>query len=721
MHSIYFCSWYDTIRAMLPSGFFYNLIFSFRINEKNIKMLDEKEKEIFLKLKEIKTKTKLNFKIKELQTDDRFKEIIRSLINKNFLVSVNENKRKILNKDVFMLKISEKFNPNLKLTAKQQKLLDCIKTYKEISLKKACYLCGVTSVVAKNLLKLGAVDSFEKHDYRMPYKDVKITSNLQDISLTEEQNQVKNGILDLIKSSSFKIALLHGVTGSGKTQIFLKLIHYVIAKGKDVILLVPEISITTQIVSFFQSFFGDLVAVLHSGILKSEQMDEYLRILKGKAKLIIGTRSAVFAPCKNLGLVVMDEEEGSCYKSSDMSPRYDAKDVAKYRCYLSKSVLVLASATPSIVSSYFADRGVYKKFNLKHRYSDVGLPKVFVVNMLKAKSSPVDGISNFLFKELVVNFNNKEQSIIFLNRRGYNLNAFCVDCGSGVKCNNCSAFMVYHKINNSFMCHYCGAVQENIQFCSNCHGNRLIFCGQGTQNLEDHIKEKIEGVRVLRLDSDTIFSRSDLEKKIKQFENKEYDILIGTQIVARGLNFLNVTLVGVFSIDGALYGSDFKSSERVFSLLTQVIGRSGRGNKKGRAIIQTYNPENKIISWAAKQNYDVFYQNEIIERKEFFCPPFCDLCIVNFTGFDERKILTCAREFILNCKTKADFKIPFKLLGISTPYIEMLNKKHRRRIIIKCKNSSKFREWIKSIFLEVFSSKKFSGIRANIDINGDII
>lgn len=341
--------------------------------------------------------------------------------------------------------------------------------------------------------------------------------------------------------------------------------------------------------------------------------------------------------------------------------------------------------------------------------------------MKKAKMSNIEGVSSYFLKELLINLKNKEQSIIFLNRRGFYLNVFCLNCSCGISCENCSSFLVFHKANKSFMCHHCGLTKKELKICPNCGSNRLIFCGQGIQKIEDAIKKNIKGARVLRLDADTVFTRFDLEKKIKQFENREYDILIGTQIVAKGLNFLNVTLVGVFSIDGILFGSDFKSSERAFSLLTQVIGRSGRAQKKGRAIIQTFNPSNKIISWAAKQNYDVFYENEILERKEFFYPPFCDLCVVNFVGKNEKKLLDCAKEFILECKKKSNSLIPFKLLGISTPFVEMVNKKHRKRIIIKCKNSLKFREWIKSVALKIFSSKKFLNVSGNIDINSDVL
>ena len=722
VHSRCFCSWFSIVKAILPNGLFYRFNEFWELCKTNENVLTKEEEELFLKLKQIKSKKELNEKIKTNFLNG-FNEIFEGLVKKKVIVKRNASKRKILNKNIVMVAVDEKFTKKVKLTKKQELLFNFIKLKGEISLKKACYFCGVSDVVAKNLNKIGLVKFFEKQNLNEEniFKNFEKLKSVEDIILNREQTAAFEGILSLLKGETFEVALLKGVTGSGKTQVFLKLIDCVIKKGKECILLVPEISLTTQLIKFFSSFFGDCVAVLHSGISASEQLNEFLKIFNGKAKLVIGTRSAVFAPCKNLGLVIMDEEEGSCFKSSEMDPKYDAKDVAKFRCFRNNCVLLLSSATPSVTTNYLASRKIYKKFVINKRYNETNLPKVFVVNMLKAKMSSVPGISSYLFKELVKNFNNKEQSIIFLNRRGYFLNVFCLECGSALKCENCSAFMVYHKANKTFMCHYCGAIKKNFKVCENCGSEKLVFSGQGTQKLEDYIKENISSAKVLRLDTDTTFTRFELEEKIKKFEEGFYDILIGTQIVAKGLNFPNVTLVGVFSVDGVLFGTDFKSSERAFSLLTQVIGRSGRAKKSGRAIIQTYNPFNKIIAWAAKQDYDLFYENEIMERKEFLCPPFCDLCVVNFIGSDEEKLVICAKKFVLECKKKADFKIPFKMLGIFTPYISMVNKKYRKRIIIKCRNNSKFREWIRNVSLNVFSSREFIRVRANIDMNGEII
>lgn len=721
MHSNYFCSWFETVRSILPNGFFYSLNSIYKIQDVEIDLLNEYEKEFYFYLKQIKNKKDFNKKINEFCFNKDKKKLVDSLLEKKVLVKEEKAKRKIVNRDVLMVKAKVSYSEKFKLTEKQRKLFKYIEKEGEISLKKACYVCGVTSVVAKNLFKLGLVEIFEKHIYKNPYKDVRKTRDVTEIILNSEQKAAKNGILKFIEEKKFKACLLKGVTGSGKTQVFLKLIDFVIQKDKECIFLVPEISLTAQLISYFQSFFGEKVAVLHSGLSLGQQMDEYLRIFNGDAKLIVGTRSAVFAPCKNLGLIVMDEEDGSCYKNSDMSPRYHARDIAKFRCFKNSCVLVFSSATPLVETNYSALNGRYEKFILSKRYGVSNLPKVFVVNLNKAKMSKIPLISQYLYDGILKNLERKEQTILFLNRRGYNLNVFCLDCKEPVKCFNCSALMVFHKVNGCFICHHCGFIKKDVRTCSFCKSDRLVYCGQGTQHIEENIKKNIENIKILRLDADSTFSREEFELKIKMFAKGEYDLLLGTQLVAKGFNFLNVTLVGVVLIDGILFGADFKSHERAFSLLTQVVGRSGRSKKKGRAIIQTFNPENKIISWAAKQNYDLFYKNEILERKEFLCPPFCDIYIINFSGKDRNKLLICAKEFIEECRKNATKDLPFIILGISTPYIEMLNKRFRKRILIKCKNTKQFRNWMRRISTRVFSSRNFLNVRTNIDINGDIL
>ena len=720
LRSTCFCTWYEAIRTVLPSGLF------FRINEcwnfNFIEGLDYSQDEIdvILRLKKLSDLKSINKAIEKFINEGNAKTI-QSLKKKGVLFQFGDSRRKICDKRISMVRALNSQSFDGKLTAKQNKLLNFIEESGSVSVKEACYICGVTEIVLKNLLKYGLVEIFERETYRNPYKNVKITKSVDDILLTKKQQEAANGLIGLMDSNKACVSLLRGVTGSGKTQVFLKLIKHTLDKGKHCILMVPEISLTPQILSFFQSLFGDNVAVFHSAISMAEQLDEYKRISRGEANVVIGTRSAVFAPCKNLGLIIMDEEGEHTYKSSDLNPRYHARDVAKYRCFKSSSMLLLASATPSIETQYYAKIGKYHEFVLDQRYGNAKLPEVMIVDLKKAQTSQVAGVSEMLAEELLKNIENGEQSILLLNRRGYNSSAVCIDCGWVAHCPNCTAPMTYHKANDSLMCHYCGHIQGKIENCPICGQDHILYQGHGTQKIEEELKRTFFKARVLRLDADSTFTRKVLEDKIKSFENGEYDILIGTQIVAKGLNFPNVTLVGVLFLDSMLYGADFRCHEQLFSLLTQVVGRSGRGDKVGRAIIQTYKPDNQTILQAAKQDYEMFYRDEILERKSFFCPPFCDLCMINFSGLEEVKVQKCAEEVVKLCKKFADENVPIRLLGIATPYFSRLNKRYRRRIIIKCHNTPNFRAWMRKVIGEALDFNLFSKIRVNIDINGDII
>lgn len=720
VHSTCFCTWYEAIRSVLPSGLFFKISEYWNLKYKDSEIYTSEELELLKELSRFKSIQKINDYVEKIISCGNT-NVIKSLQNKGVLFKSNSNRRKIKDKTIAMVKATNINSAEIHMTNKQRKLFDFIKSSGIVSIKEACYYCGVTEVVLKNLIKANLVSICECETYRNPYKNVKKTRSVNQIVLTDSQSKVMDGLMELLNKNMALVSLLRGVTGSGKTQIFLKLIYYTLKKDKQCIFMVPEISLTPQMLSFFQSFFGNKIAVVHSALSKAEQLDEYKRIRRGEAKLVIGTRSAVFAPCEKLGLIIMDEEGESTYKSSDMSPRYHARDVAKYRCLKSSAMLLLASATPSIETQYFAKTGKYSEFVLNKRYNNAKLPKVLIVDLKNSPNSPISGVRMKLFNELNKNLENNEQSILLLNRRGYNSSAICVDCGWEFKCPNCSAFMTYHSLNDSFMCHYCGYIHEKIKTCPSCGNKHIFYNGHGTQKVENDLAKVFPNANILRLDTDSIFNRLDLEEKIKHFEEEKYDILIGTQMVAKGLNFPNVTLVGVLSVDNMLYGADFRCHEQMFSLLTQVVGRSGRGDKEGRAIIQTYNPDNQTILQAAKQDYAAFYRDEIVERKDFFCPPFCDLCIVNFSGVDHEIVMKCARKFIDECRKYATNKVPLQVLGISTPYLEKLNNHYRKRVIIKCKNGANFRRWIRPIAIKVFSSSMFSRIRCNIDMNGEII
>ncbi len=720
MQKTCFCTWFEAIKCIIPSGLFYDIIENWNFKYLDDSTYSEKELVILDKLKAMSSSKNVDKYIKTLIANGQG-GVVKLLEQRGVLFKSKNTRRKILDKKISMVKAKISDLSVYKLTKKQKLLLEFIKKSGVISAKKACYSCGVTDAVLKNLINMNLVEICQQEIYRNPYKNAVETKLVDDIILNEAQKKIVAGLVDLLEKKAASVALLRGVTGSGKTIVFLKLIDHVFKLNKQCILMVPEISLTPQMVSFFQSFFGEKVAVIHSSLTKAEKLDEHKRILRGEAQLVIGTRSAVFAPCENLGLIIMDEEGEQSYKSSEMAPRYHARDVARYRCFRSCAVLLLASATPSIQTQYFAKIGKYKEFVLNNRYKKAQLPEVLLVDLKKSDMSPIPGMSLKLFNELEKNLQNNEQSILLLNRRGYSSSAVCLDCGQKIRCRNCSAPMTYHNSNDSLMCHYCGYIQSKLKICPYCDEKHILYQGQGTQKIELDISANFPGVRVLRLDADSVFTRLDLEKKIQDFQEQKYEILVGTQMVAKGLNFPNVTLVGVLAIDNMLCSADFRCHERMFSLLTQIVGRSGRGDKLGRAIIQTYNPADQTILQAAKQNFENFYRDEIIERESFFCPPFCDLCVVNFSGLDQKKVMECARKFVNACKKYATPAVPIQLLGISTPYLEILNKRYRKRIIIKCKNNNKFRNWIRPIAIEVFSFGNFFKIRCNIDMNGEIM
>ncbi len=725
LHNNYFCSWFEAIRTVIPSGLFFKKIKIWKLNVNSLSINEFSEEELnlinFLKTVEAnKGDLQLNCEVNFIKNSSSQKKIFNSFKKRGIIFQKIVFKSKIGSSKktmVTVFKNNQKID-SLKLTKKQELLFNFIKANEPINFKEACYKCGVSEAVLKNLERIGLIKFTLETNEFVKYENLNLKN---EFNLSESQLEVANGLIDLLKQNKPNTALLKGVTGSGKTRVFLKLISIVLNEKKQVILLVPEIVLTPQMVRFFKNFFGEVVSVLHSSLTVKQQLQEHMKIKNGFAKLVIGTRSAVFAPCENLGLIIMDEEGELTYKNSDVEPRYHAREVAIFRCEQFKSLLILSSATPSVETQYFAKIGRYHEFVLKHRFQNFPMAKVEIVDLKTANNSPIENISLPLFNELLINLKNKEQSIILLNRRGFDSGVLCLNCNNKVGCPNCSAILTYHSVNNKLICHYCGYMRDDVYVCENCGSENLIHFGNGTQKIEQHFIKFFSNARILRLDSDSVFGKTDLEKKIEKFEQNEYDILIGTQMIAKGLNFLNVTLVGIVSIDNMLYGSDFRCGEQMFSLLTQVVGRSGRGCKPGRAIVQTFNPTNSIILKAAEQNYDSFYEEEIDERKEFFCPPFCDLCIINFNSLNREKIKICAKKFIYICRDMASVKIPIKVLGIATPFIDKINKRYRNRIIIKCKNSLTFRLWIKSVMIKFVKEAKINDVRINIDMNGEIL
>ncbi|MDL2233566.1 primosomal protein N' [Ruminococcaceae bacterium OttesenSCG-928-L11] len=512
--------------------------------------------------------------------------------------------------------------------------------------------------------------------------------------LSGEQQAALEQLQEQLSQPKPKPALLYGVTGSGKTQVFLALIESVLRKRKSVIVLVPEISLTGQTVQAFHMRFGKRVAVLHSGLSLGERMDEWKRIRAGDADIVVGTRSAVFAPVQNLGLIVLDEEQEHTYHS-EKSPRYHARDVAKFRCSQTGSLLLLSSATPSVESYYYAKQGQYSLITLEERFGDAQLPDVYMVDMREAESiSTSHTFSERLLQELHYNLTHGEQSILLLNRRGYSTLIKCSACGAVEECPNCSVSMTFHTANDSLVCHYCGYAKKRPAKCTECGSEMIRFSGVGTQKIQEELEALYPDARILRVDMDTTLTKFSHERLFLAFSSKEYDIMIGTQMVAKGLNFPDVTLVGVLAADQSLYAMDFRSFERSFALLTQVVGRSGRGKHRGRALIQTFSPDHPIIEQAANQDYPAFYAQEIKSRRHHLYPPFCTLAGIGFVSVSTEEIRRWPERFLEQFRKLAGEypDLPIRVLGPVDADTYKVAGKYRRKLIIKCKNNRATRE-----------------------------
>jgi primosomal protein N' (replication factor Y) len=720
-----FCTLYEAAKATLPSGVGIKVVNSYVVNpdidESKLELLSADELSIYNYLLD-KSSYVLEEKILKDMGFDKDSDIVRRVCKKGFLVNSIDSFDKIKDSTVKMARLSRIFiesDDEIKLSQKQKSIVSLLEDIGSASIKEICYFTGVTSSVISTLDKKGVIEIFENKVFRSPKSSSGRTNN-DDIVLTDEQNEAYKTLISKYSCDTPETALLFGVTGSGKTQIFLKLIDDVIKDGKSAIVMVPEISLTPQMLDIFYSRYGDNVAVFHSGLSMGERKDEWQRVKDGKASIILGTRSAVFAPAENLGLIVIDEEQEQTYKS-EMTPRYNAKNVAQLRSKLNNCLLLLASATPSVTSYANAKSGKYTLCTLNNRYGNAVLPDVITSDMKYGADPAVrSNISAVLQDAVNENLDNKKQTILLLNRRGYNTFASCSECGHVKVCPNCSISLTYHLRNKRLMCHYCGYSEPFNDECTECGKKAVVFSGTGTQKLEDELAQKFPTARILRLDTDTTGSRYYFEDSLKKFADGEYDILLGTQMVAKGLDFPNVTLVGVISIDQQLFNDDYKSAERAFDLLTQVVGRSGRGNEKGKAIIQTAFPENEIIKLAAKQDYEAFYKLEISVRRALIYPPYCDFCSIGFVGADELMTKSASKAFFDMTKKlhKSEYSdLDLIILSPLAPRVSKIAGKYRYRVIIKCKNTKRLREFISRLLKEFANDKNYKKITAFADIN----
>ena len=577
---------------------------------------------------------------------------------------------------------------------------------------------GISRAVLDNLCAKGVLECSKVNKSIDLYSSIPLKN--EPICLTAEQQAAYDALLPKLEDDAPHSALLYGVTGSGKTLVFLKLIAHCLEQGRKALVLVPEISLTPQMILRLKSQFGRRVAVQHSALNHTERLLQWQMIQDGGADIVVGTRSAIFSPLENIGLIIIDEEQEHTYRS-ESAPRYSAHEMARQRAAENGALLLLASATPSTESFYAAQHGRTQLVRLTQRYGGNPLPKVQIVDMRAelASGNPRE-ISLAMEDAIRCNLDAGKQTILLLNRRGYQTMAQCEDCREVLKCQKCSVPMVYHKSAHKVLCHYCGSQMEPPTVCPTC-GGKLQYRGFGTQKAEEELAKLFPDARVLRMDQDSTAAKDAHEKLLAKFADHEYDIMVGTQMVAKGLDFEDVTLVGVLGIDSLLFAQGFRAYENVFSLITQVVGRSGRAKDPGFAIIQTTDPDNPVLNLAAAQDYDAFFEQEIAYRKLGLYPPFCGLCVIGFAGAKEIETARAAARFaaLLGQQAAKQPDLPLRVLGPTPGSIEKINDTYRYKLTIKCRNDRRFRDLVRQT-LGLYEQEKLpSKATVVVDLHSD--
>lgn len=727
----WFCTVYEAARAMLPAGLYYALQDCYRLAD-GVDMDTamaaagrSKQEQKIIELVASRSQGLEAGTIREAFGAKNPGPALRSLVDKGVLTLTTSAERGVGDKTEKWASLAvppeealAQVTPKRKTAPLRYSVVELLASIGEGSVKEICYFTGATGATFKSLEKSGLVTLEERETYRRAKPGE--VNPAGPITLNDEQERAFEGLDALARMGKAAGALLYGVTGSGKTQVYLRLIQETLKRGKTALTLVPEIALTPQLMSIFTAHFGNEVAVLHSSLPAGERYDEWKRAKAGKARVVIGTRSAIFAPLQNLGLIILDEEQEGSYKSENV-PRYHARDVAKYRASRENALLVLGSATPAVETMYHAKEGDLRLFTLSHRYNERILPQVYLADLKRElRAGNASPLSTPLQMALEENLTRGEQSILFLNRRGASPLVTCTDCGQVPSCPRCSAYLTYHLANRRLMCHHCGHSEPLPDSCPDC-GGPLKSVGVGTQRVEEALHERFPGVEVMRMDADTTSASRSHEKLLARFRDEKVPILVGTQMVAKGLDFENVTLVGVISADQGLYLDDYRAGERTFSLITQVVGRAGRGSKEGRAIIQTYTPENDVILSAAKQDYGHFYEQEIGLRKVRGCPPFASFLVVHVSGTEEGQALrVCAylRDTLKRWLQDPAYQgLEYRVLGPVPAAIAKVNNRYRYRLTLLAPNIRPVRELVAKLVRCAQEDKKNRGVSVNADVD----
>ena len=726
----YFCVYYDAIRTMLPAGLWFQSKDTYALTEDHTwqtKTLRQTDGKLLLEqLLACGGETDGSTLRQIVSDEEKFEKAITYLLNKKWITAERDFLRRTGDKQQQIATLAVSAEEAMayavnrpKSAAMQRTVLELLCSIGSAPVKEICYFTGAKTATVRRLADLGYVELTEKEVFRC--REIRPAVLNGPLQLNEEQQAAFSGLAAQMDSETPGAALLYGVTGSGKTSVYIKLIRHCLEAGKQAMLLVPEIALTPQLLGLMAAHFGDRVAVLHSSLPATERYDQWKRIRSGEAGLVVGTRSAVFAPCIRPGLIILDEEQEHSYKSEN-TPRYHARDVALWRGHREKALVLLGSATPSVESMFYAKSGIYTLYTLRRRYGGRALPQVEIVDMQQEVKLGNDlSLSNPLQNAIRETQQAGKQSILFLNRRGNSRALVCIDCRESPECPRCSAKLTYHSANERLMCHYCGHSLPVPAKCPNC-GGPMKRMGTGTQKVQQELQERFSDIAVERMDADTVTATNSHEVILERFQKENTPVLIGTQMVAKGLNLPNVTLVGVLDADLSLYNDSYRAAETTFNMLTQVIGRAGRGDTEGKAIIQTFVPRHGVITLAAQQDYDSFYALEIGLRKRLESPPFGDLAVITITGQEEARVLHGAAKLkgslqqLLQQPEYAQERCV--VLGPAPCPVPKINYNYRYRLTLRCKMTRPLRLLLAHLLRQFSQDRENRGVSAFIDVNG---